>query len=33
MKLSTKFMWILYCVIASALVSYMDIYFGWGLFQ
>lgn len=33
MKLSTKFMWILYGIIASVVMSFLDIYFGWGLFQ
>ena len=33
MKKSTLLMWILYGIVASVVMSYLDIYFGWGLFQ
>ena len=32
MKLSHMLMWVLYGVVASTIVSMLDIHFGWNLF-
>jgi len=33
MKLSHMLMWILYSVVASVIVTMLDLHFGWNLFS